>query len=554
MLLVQASSGYIAPTDRFPGFPVNIAALEGSINFHGSAIRAVAGGIVGKFNEMGIIGVFVAPDPAQIDSNGRDMRPAGDASLRLVIHTATLGKMRTIASGDRVPADQGIDHPKHRRIIEHAPLHSGDLLNKAELDRYIYHLNRHPGRRIDIAVAPGQQSGEAVVDFMAAEVKPWAVYYQLANSGADSTGEWRHRFGYINYQTFHRDDIFSVDFSTSFEGADSFNISYEAPLGGLDRLRWRVYGMWSQFDSEDIGQTGGNFEGEQWCFGADLIWNFFQYRQFFLDAVAGARWQNIEVENNIVSVNGEEDFFLPHAGLTAQYITDTHATSAMIDFERNLSGVAGTSSRKIERLGRTGVEPDYCIMRWSLMQSLYLEPFLTRKAWKDVTTPGSSTLAHELFFHFRGQQAFDDRLIPQAEGIVGGMYTVRGYDESETASDNMWIFTSEYRFHLPRVFAIDPDPFRHDVLGSPFRWAPQEVYGRPDWDLVFRGFLDVASTDVKEPITGEYDENLAGAGFGLEFLLRRNVRLRADFGWALKNAGRTDEGDSRFHFVATFLY
>ena len=162
-----------------------------------------------------------------------------------------------------MPADQGINHPKHRRLIKQAPLDIGELLSKAALDRYIYHLNRHPGRRVDIAVAPGQEPGEAVVDFMVAEVKPWAVYYQISNTGTDSTGEWRHRFGYLHYQTFSRDDVFNVDYSTSFDGSDIFNISYEAPLGGWSRLRGRFHSMWSQFDSDDIGQTQRNFEGEQ---------------------------------------------------------------------------------------------------------------------------------------------------------------------------------------------------------------------------------------------------------------------------------------------------
>ena len=46
---------------------------------------------------------------------------------------------------------------------------------------------------------------------------------------------------------------------------------------------------------------------------------------------------------------------------------------------------------------------------------------------------------------------------------------------------------------------------------------------------------------------------------GVEFLLKRNLSLRADYGWALKDARRNESnevsaGDSQFHFVATFLY
>jgi len=47
-----------------------------------------------------------------------------------------------------------------------------------------------------------------------------------------------------------------------------------------------------------------------------------------------------------------------------------------------------------------------------------------------------STLAHELYFSLHGQYAFNNRLVPQAQDVAGGMYSVRGYPESFAAGDS----------------------------------------------------------------------------------------------------------------------
>jgi hypothetical protein len=43
-------------------------------------------------------------------------------------------------------------------------------------------------------------------------------------------------------------------------------------------------------------------------------------------------------------------------------------------------------------------------------------------------------------------------------------------------------------------------------------------------------------------------------GLGLELALKNNVNFRAEWGFALQDAGRTDAGDSQFHFVLTLVY
>lgn len=571
VVLVRTPTGYIAPPSNQAGAErtsggaapgsslVNVKLTRipalGVTDFHGSALRAIALGIVQQFNDRNIVGVYVRPDASQIDDTGKDLRPAGQTSLTLLVATAHVSQIRTLAQGERVPVDDGVNNKLHYPIASHSPVKVGDIIEKDKLDDYTYMLNRHPGRRVDVTLGPGNESGGAVLDYMTTENKPWMVYYQAANTGTKSTGDWRHRFGFMDSQLTNDDDILSLDYLTSdFDKTNAALGSYEGRVFGIDQLRWRVRGVWSEFVTDNLGPAADKFDGDQWSAGGDVIWNVYQYRQLFVDLTGGATYQHIRVNNRAVDVEGQDEFFLPHGGVSLERNTDVMNTHASMDFSYNVSSVAGTSKDELVKMGRVDVQKDFGILSWSMSQSMYLEPIINPQGWADTSTPGSSTLAHEISLSFKGQYSFGDRLIPQFEGAAGGLYTVRGYDESAAAGDDVMIAGAEYRFHLPRIFAIDTNPYAHMLFGKPFRLAPQEVYGRPDWDLVLKGFFDYGKTFVNDAVAAEKDETLMGTGVGLELVFKRNLSVRMDYGWALKDAGPNKAGDSRLHIVATILY
>jgi hemolysin activation/secretion protein len=224
----------------------------------------------------------------------------------------------------------------------------------------------------------------------------------------------------------------------------------------------------------------------------------------------------------------------------------------MVNFEFNIPEIAGTDDN-LNELGRNGADDSWATMQWDVTQSFYLEPLIARKAWLDPQN-GRPTLAHEVAFTFKGQYAFDNRLIPNFEQVAGGMYTVRGYPESAAAGDGVIIGSVEYRFHVPRAMKWNPEP--GTLFGQPFRWRPQQPYGSADWDLVLRGFFDVGRTIVSDAPNAEEEETLMGAGIGMELLYKRNFNIRADWGFVL-NRLETDDvdvGDSRFHILATILF
>lgn len=533
-------------------------------------------------SERGLMAVAVAPSGEQIDlSTGQDRRLAEgaavpeDASLTIEIMIGRVGQVRSIGAGNRVPSGANTNHKVHEPLRRRSPFQPveddgddtqrRDILRRPTLDDYLHRLNRHPGRRVDAALSRGPSEGEVSLDYLVTENKPWYAYFQLSNTGTESTGDWRQRFGFANNQLTNADDILTIDYSTvEFEDTHAILGAYQRPI--TERLRFRVRGLYSEFVASDLGLAGEDLSGDEWSVGGDLVYTIIQDGPLFFDLVGGIDYRNISSTNEFYLFDpftgdpgpftGEEDFLIPHIGLEVERLTDTAQTRADLDFSFNIDDA---NEEDLFGLGRgdptTGAgAPDehFVIVGAGFEHSFYLEPVLAPQRWRDLSDPSWSTLAHELAFGLRSQFT-TNRLVPQMQSVQGGLYTVRGYEEAQVAGDSSVRVTAEYRLHLPRLLGIN-DATKTPMFGRPFRFTPDTPYGRADWDLQFKAFVDAARVMHNDPIPGEVNETLVGAGLGVEASLLNNVSARLDWAVALEDAGRTDAGDHRLHFVLTLLY
>ncbi|MFK7789233.1 MAG: ShlB/FhaC/HecB family hemolysin secretion/activation protein [Phycisphaeraceae bacterium] len=528
---------------------------EATQRYDVTALRVIIDDLLLYLNEdEKLVGVVVAPSPLDIGVDLSDRR-GERTELTILIRVASVGQLRTLASGDRIPTDKREDNPLHQTILDRSPLQPGEqtrtgsLLKRDQLDEYLYRLNRHPGRRVDAAISPGLEAGEVSLDYLVAENKPWYAYFQISNTGTESTNEIRERFGFTHNQVTDNDDIFNIDYVTAgFEESHVVQMSYRRPLD--ERWQVRFNALYSDFTADQVGSPLP-FTGEDAAFGASLAYNFYQNDALFLDAVGGLEYYYTSANNETVAIEGEANLLLGSLGLELERVTDL---AQMRGFVRLMGNLNEGSANDFNRLGRTAPDTRFLVMQYALTKSFYLEPLLNKEAWLDISDPSTSTLAHEIALGMRGQWAVaGDRLLPTFQAVSGGLYTVRGYEQSEVAADSSLILSAEYRFHVPRIFGLEA-PRRSQVFDRPFRVAPESVYGRPDWDLVLKAFVDYAYMDVTDELAFETDENLLGTGLGLELALKNNVNFRAEWGFALQDAGRTDAGDSQFHFVLTLVY
>lgn len=561
----QLPTGLAAPRPDAPTvqIPLDQLGRDEPVQLHVSAIRAISESLVRTLNQRGLGGVFVFPDPQQFDDQLNDIRK--DQQLDMIVSLEVVTSAKTTATGPRFEGQEPLENrPEHARILSRSPIQpytpqsGGGLLQIDALDEYALFLNRHPGRRVDVAVTADETSETpgAEMEYLVYESRPWRIYAQTSNTGTDSTNNWRTQLGYANYQLTDHDDILTLDYITAgFDASHSVLLSYDAPLPNLPRVRWQINGAWSDYVASELGPFQDDFSGTTWTAGGQLSWNFFQDGPLLVDAIGGLRWQNLQVNNELFGAESDVNFVEMDFGLSAQEIGETRgwSGSATLNWSVDVDG----DLLDLTILGRSLPDDDWLTLQWGVSGYWYLEPLLNRRAWEDPSTPGS-TLAHELAASFRGQYAFDYRLVPQKQQVAGGFYTVRGYDEAATVGDTTLIGTLEYRFHLPRTFTPESEPGTIPVIDKPFRYSPDQPYGRADWDLIFRAFLDVGRTINSDPLFFEEDHTLVGTGVGLELVVLQNFSARMDWGVALRDLDTGDEevdaGDSRFHFVFTLLY
>ena len=585
--LRQADDTYTAPA---PGEAVERRPLKAwggdpPAAFTAAALFRVNERIVDFFNSRDIYGVFITPHQRDIeqvyerDAAGRpvgvefvDRRPKDQTDLRILVFVGRVADVRTLAAGDRIPDDARVNHPAHQRILRDSPVQpraddgTGGLLHKEKLDEYAMFLSRHPGRDVAVSVARSDKPAEVTLDYHVTESKPWVVYHETSNTGTRETGEWRSRFGFIDNQVTGHDDILALDYVTAqFDTTHAATASYEAPILGLERVRYAVHGAYTEFTATDVGLPGltdEDFRGKAWWAGADLFVNFFQHKDLFVDFLTGIRWQHERILNLVADIDADSDMWLPSVGFRVQRTNDLEDFRGVIRLHWLDEKVADTDRSDLERFGRFNPDTDWVVVRWNVSETFFLEPLLNREAWQDVNTPGSSTLAHEVALEFRGQHALGHRLIPSAEATVGGVYSVRGYPESVIAGDTVYVASMEYRYHVPRAlrpggsFSTPREPLR--ILGQPFRFRPQHVYGMTDWDFVLKGFFDVGKTVCHDrlPLPLEDNRLLMGTGVGFELRLLRNLAVQLDYGVALRGIDEreVDAGDQRVHLIATLSF
>lgn len=511
--------------------------------FSGSGLKAILERISRAYTQAGFAAVRPVIDRKALD---RLTAPGGDGVLVIRIVEGVVGQVntRTIREGE----DRAKPSAATKRIGRKSPVAQGDVLRIGEIDQYIRRLNRHPGRRVDAVLSPGAENS-LELEYIVSESKPWLVYGQVSNTGTPETDELRERFGLSHHNLTGADDILSLDYITgNFDEVHAVVGSYERPFPGLEDLfKIKLSGSYTQYEASQVGLAGDTFEGETTGAGVELIWNFFDKNDTFLDAFAGIDYHDISVDNNVINISGDTEFLVLSAGVRADKQTSSSNTTASISIQTNLDSVIETDQAQVERLGRLGASDDWVMLAADLEHSFYLDSL--------IGTDAAGSNAHELVFTARGQTSLDRRVAPNFVLTAGGMYSVRGYPEAFSAGDQGIVGSVEYRYHWPRTRTSGETG---SFMGKSFNWRPSTDGSAPDWDLVLKGFVDAGYTRHADKLLFERNVTTVGAGIGADLVLGRNLTARVDWGWALNEADDGSEivsaGSNRVHFALTLLY
>ncbi len=513
-----------------------------------SARVSIQNAVVANMNTKGIGGVACLIEPA---ANAQ-----GTNTMKVV--AVQFGGVRTIASGVRAgETGQSINDANQQRIKDESPLQEGDVMKKEVLEDYLYSLSRFPGRTVSAAVSSEPSSAQVVLDYYVQEKKVFDVYAGVSNTGTTETSKFQYRVGLLATQLTNNDDILSIDYQNSnFQDTQSVNSYYDARVGTMQDLRWRLTGQWGQYYSSDLGLAAQDFSGNNWGVQGELIWTFLQKGNSFLDVDAGVKTWGATTENTLLQTNGSATFVTLSAMFNALSTGDTWA------FQGSFGGMYTTtdaSQQSLDELGRTDTSKAFSTINGSVYGSFYLDPFLD-SSWSNSQSL-YKPLIHEIFGSVRGQYAFDYRLTPLSQYTMGGLYTVRGFAQSLTAGDNALVGTIEYRMHLPRMFTPTVPTGSFPSASKPFKWAPDSSTGAaPDWDLVFSTFFDAGTVSSNQAYEFEVNTPMYSAGVGLDLNVLTNISVGLDWAWALNSIESTtaninvESGSSQFWFTATLVY
>ena len=516
-------------------------------------------------------GSYAMFDPSQIDPRTvQDLRKNGDTSLNLISWLSQISLVQPIDAETNKPIDPLEDKTRYSKFMGSFPADLNQeggsvLLQRTVLENYLRRLNRHPGRQVNATVSPSKDLGKVAMDLMISERKPYILYSQISNNGTDTTGEWRGRLGFIDYQFSERDDIFSFDYITSgLQKSNALLASHQIPLIRPNYLSMRTYGSWSEYRADEVGVSVVDFQGKSTNLGLEFIISPLQVRDYYLDLLMGMSLSQIEVDNETFDQIGKAKTLIPYLGASLGRNNFLRGFHLGVTTETNTHPISEDDQTN---LGRLRTEDNWFLAKVNGRAHAYLEPLLFPSAWRDASSWRSSTLAHEVSFRVQGQYVFDStRVIPQENLIMGGATTVRGYPESTAAGDNGFFVSGQYRFHFPRILkpAAMKENAKQGARPSWLKWLdgynlrPSQVYSQPDWDLMLRLFTDYAETRVNEKDSSENNHILFSSGVGLELQLLSNINMSLDWGYVLKSLERNtvpvddaQEGDNRFHFMFT---
>lgn len=426
-----------------------------------------------------------------------------------VVRVALLrGKIRDI----KVPNARWFSQSLLREKLR---LERGESLKISELDRAVTWTNTNPFRRVRVHIQP-VDAGEADIIVGIEEKLPVRLTASYDNTGNEILGENRYVAGVTFGNAWGRDHQVSYQFITSddIEIFRAHAFDYRIPL------RWRhVLSFSGSYVMASPTFLDGYFtqKGESINAEAKYVIPFRnkKWRGEMSSAVA------FKETNNNLEFGGS-----PQLSATIDVLTGTFATTAIREDKRGnwlvsaaLVGSAGDfnsrSTRESYSDSRFGANPNFYYTQLTGQRTTTLTPRLT-------------STARGLF------QIASTNLVPTEQLSVGGLATVRGYEERILTGDTGYTFTHELQHRMNPVTLNKRLP-------------------KLDWAGLF--FADYGRVIQKKPLIGQRKSDyLLSAGVGLRASVGNYFSASVDYARQIEKVELPGASHDRIHVRVTIAY
>lgn len=469
----------IAAAQTHLGKPVSLAGLD-----------RLTRDMVLAFREAGMPVVNVVVPPQDI-SNG---------VVQIVAVVGRLGDLTVEGN----PADPAY-------YTEGFTLSPGDVVEEAAVLDHLRWKSRRFHRRVDAIYAPGSSFGLTDIALDVKEKRPWTVFGGVDNTGSGSTGDLRFFGGFTAGDLFGLDHELSYQFTTSEHGPENLNAhvaTYTLPVTA--RTDFRASGAYVG-SSADVGP--GTSNGESYYASGTFLTQLRRWQNVSWDARYGFEYK--QTDNNFEFGGAPASGNLTEIGqffgeIHGQRANASSATQLFAGVRFSPGGLFGNNDDTAFDGSRSDAASQYAYFNGSIDHTIFLS--------------GGFLLNLQL----EGQVA-TDRLLPSEMMYLGGMNSVRGFQENAVRGD-------------------------HGILGRFEVYSPAlQPAALEGTSARLFGFVDAGAVFIEGPSApGEGDADIAGAGVGLSIQHSDDISLELAYGIKLDGDPLVaDSENGRFHFRFT---
>lgn len=415
-----------------------------------------------------------------------------------------------------VEGNQHFDEQNIRRSMP--TLREGETPNIARISANLRVANDNPSKKINLQLQSGDTEDEIAANMKITDEAPWKVGMTFDNTGTQQTGATRLGFLYQHANLFDRDQVLSLQYTTSPEKYDKvgiYSIGYRIPLyASGDSID--IFGGYSDVDSGTI--TAGVYDlkisGRGTVSGIRYNHNLGRYGNYDPKLVYGLDYRANKNSVSLVGTPLGNDVTVHPLSVTYSGMWTMTAGEAgfYLAAIHNLPGGEKGGNADFN-LARAGAPAGYSLLRYGAnFSQLFAEDWQLR-----LTVSGQLT---------------KDRLLPSEQFGVGGATSVRGFLEREVANDKGYLVAGEV--YTPN-------------------WCPKLEQGTLQCRAL--AFYDMGSVSRIEPLPGEAaSASIASFGMGLRVVKDKNLNFSLDYGHVIDAGGTQGKGDERMHFRMGLLF
>ncbi len=422
-----------------------------------------------------------------------------DKVLKIQIFEGKLGKVKV----------QGNKYFSSGVLKRYVNKLKGEVLQYSDLSRNIKRTNLNPDHEVKAVIVPGKSVGTSDLILDVKDRYPLHIGGEINNFGTKLTGKERYSVSLRHTNFLGIDDIAAARVQFG-DHVFALGTQYAVPVGDRDTQ------VGATFNYTDV-TVGGPFTV------LDLGGTAYAYSAFINHPIYSNDWlgftwtgsaESKSIENTALgNTSSKDELRMLHTGLNIDEQDKWGRTFITNDLTFGVPWF-GASEKHDPLLSRPNAGASF---------------FKYSGAVNRIHPVKDSTY---LLFKGAGQVA-PNRLVSAEQFDLGGIYSVRGYPQSDYLGDTGISGTAELRV-----------PFYFIPRETKAPWSEEALWNK----LNFVGFVDGGYAKLKAHQVGEFgSQSYWGVGGGVRFDLPRNLTGRFEYGVPVGDTP-SDRSNGQFYF------